>query len=569
MKISKPTRQFVDQDLTINAWESVETYYNDLLQREISTKEEFIQWLKDQSELEAILEEDAAWRYIKMTIDTRDEELSNAYTFFVSEIQPKIAPLEDQLNRKLNASDFTKELESDSAFAILFRRIRKALELYREENVPIFAEVSEESQKFGAISGAQSIEHDDEKLTMQKANVLLKEPNEELRKTIFDKISDRRRQDVDAFNELFDSLLKKRHQIAVNAGFENFRDYKMEAMGRFDYTVQDCYDFHASVKNVIVPISKKLQEERLEKLGKSKFRPWDLSVDPEGKAPLKPFATGEELLQGTVDMFRQIDPYFGDCLATMHTMKHLDLESKEGKSPGGYNYPLYEIGVPFIFMNAVGSQQDLVTMVHEGGHAVHSFLSRDLELTGFKNLPSEVAELASMSMELISMEQWGRFYTQEEDLKRAKKEQLESILKILPWIAQVDEFQHWLYENFNHTTEERTEKWISLCTEYGTGLTDWTDYEDILETSWQRQLHIFEVPFYYIEYGIAQLGALGVWKNSLENKSLAIQQYKDALKLAYTKSIPEIYATAGIKFNFTTDHIKNLADFVEDQLEKL
>ena len=569
MEINKPKRHFVDQNLSIDTWKSVEFYFNDLLEREINSKEEFLQWLKDQSELEAILEEDAAWRYIKMTIDTRDEELSKAYTFFVSEIQPKIAPYEDQLNRKLNDSSFTAELETNTAYKILFRRIRKALELYREENVALFAEVSEESQKFGAISGAQSIEHNKEKLTMQKANVLLKEPDEMLRKTVFDKITDRRRQDVNAFNELFDSLLKKRHQIAVNAGFENFRDYKMEAMGRFDYSVKDCYDFHTSVKNVIVPISKKLQQERLDKLGKTKFRPWDLSVDPEGKKPLKPFSTGDELLKGTVDMFNQIDPYFGDCLATMHTMKHLDLESKEGKSPGGYNYPLYEIGVPFIFMNAVGSQQDLTTMVHEGGHAIHSFLSRDLEMTGFKSLPSEVAELASMSMELLSMEQWGRFYTDQNDLKRAKKEQLESIIKILPWIAQVDEFQHWLYENFEHTREERTEKWISLCIEYGTGLTDWTDYNDVLETSWQRQLHIFEVPFYYIEYGIAQLGALSVWKNSLEDKSLAIQQYKDALKLAYTKSIPEIYSTAGIKFNFTTEHIKNLADFVEDQLAEL
>jgi len=569
MEINKPKRSFVDQNLIIDKWESVEPYFTNLLERKIETKEVFLQWLQDQSELEAILEENAAWRYIKMTINTKDEDLSNAYTFFVTEIQPKIAPLEDQLNKKLDNSSFTKELESDTAYAILFRSIRKALELYRKENVALVAEVSEESQKFGAISAAQSIEHDGEKLTMQKASILLKEPDEDLRKRVFDKIYYRRKEDVSDLNDLFDSLLKKRHQIAVNAGFKNFRDYKMESMGRFDYTVQDCYDFHESVKSVIVPISKKIQSERLKKLGKSKFKPWDLSVDPEGKEPLKPFKTGDELLRGTIEMFNKIDAYFGDCLSTMSEMQHLDLESKDGKSPGGYNYPLYEIGVPFIFMNAVGSQQDLVTMVHEGGHAVHSFLSRDLKLTGFKNLPSEVAELASMSMELLSMEEWGQFYSNEQNLKRAKKEQLESILKILPWIAQVDEFQHWLYENFDHTPAQRTEKWLSLSKEYGTELTDWTGYEDVLETSWQRQLHIFEVPFYYIEYGIAQLGALGVWKNSLENKSLAIDQYKEALKLAYTKSIPEIYAMAGIKFNFTTKHIKNLADFVEQQLLEL
>ena len=569
MKISRPTRSFVDQTLRIENWNSIAPYFKNLVERNIETKEDFLQWLKDQSELEAILEEDAAWRYIKMTINTKDEELSKAYTFFTSEIQPKIAPFDDQLNRKLNDSPFTSELEDDDAFKILFRKVKTSIQLYREENITLFSEVSEESQKFGALSAQQSIEHDGEKLTMQKAASLLKETDEDLRKTVFNKIANRRREDVEKFNELFNTLLKKRHQIAINAGFDNFRDYKMLAMGRFDYSVKDCEDFHSSVKTEIVPLVKKIQEERLAKLGKDKFMPWDTDVDPEGKQPLKPFEKGDDLLEGTIKMLHDIDPYFGDCLATMREMNHLDLDSKEGKAPGGYNYPLYEIGVPSIFMNAVGSHRDLVTMVHEGGHAIHSFLSRELELTGFKNLPSEVAELASMSMELLSMEKWGEFYASEDDLKRAKKEQLETTIRLLPWIAQVDEFQHWLYVNHSHSDEERTEKWLSLSSEYGTGLTDWTGNEDILATSWQRQLHIFEVPFYYIEYGISQLGALSVWKNSLENKELAISQYKSALKLAYTKSIPEIYKTAGVEFNFSTKYIKNLSLFIGEQLKEL
>tara|TARA_R110002072_G_C7976148_1_gene535475 strand:+ start:13374 stop:15083 length:1710 start_codon:yes stop_codon:yes gene_type:complete len=569
MKIARPTRSFVAQNLAINNWDSIAPYFTDLVSRELKSKTDFMQWLKDQSELEAILEEDAAWRYIKMTINTKDESLSNTYTFFTSQIQPEIAPFEDQLNHKLNNCSFTQELEKDEAFHILFRRVKTAIQLYREENIPLFSEVSEESKKFGALSAKQSIDHDGKTLTMQKAATLLKETNEDLRKSIFNKIADRRREDVDAFNDLFNILLKKRHQIALNAGFDNFRDYKMLAMGRFDYTVKDCEDFHSSVKTEIVPIVKKIQVERLKKLGKDKFMPWDTDVDPEGKQPLKPFKEGTDLLKGTVKMFNEIDPYFGDCLATMQEMNHLDLDSKDGKAPGGYNYPLYEIGVPFIFMNAVGSHRDLVTMVHEGGHAIHSFLSRELELTGFKNLPSEVAELASMSMELLSMEKWSEFYPNEDDLKRAKKEQLETIIRLLPWIAQVDEFQHWLYVNYSHSNEERTEKWLALSAEYGTGLTDWTGNEDIFATSWQRQLHIFEVPFYYIEYGISQLGALSVWKNSLKDKELAIAQYKDALRLAYTKSIPEIYKTAGVEFNFTTKHIKDLAQFVELQLSQL
>lgn len=569
MKITRPLRTFVAQDAQIETWESIAPYFEDLVNRDIHSSSDFEQWLRDQSELEAILEENLAWRYIRMTIDTREEALSKAYTYFVSEIQPKIAPYEDQLNRKLVASPFVDSLKDDPAYAILFRSVQKSLELYREENVPLQAEVAEESQKYGALSAAQTIEHDGNTLTMQQAGLLLKEPDETLRKSIFEKVSERRSQDTDALHDLFDALLEKRHQIALNAGFENFRDYKMLAMGRFDYSVQDCFDFHASVKEVIVPIVKKLQQEKLALLGKPAFKPWDLSVDPEGKAPLKPFSGSEALLRGTVNMFERIDPYFGDCLSTMHEMEHLDLESKAGKAPGGYNYPLYEIGVPFIFMNAVGSQQDLVTMVHEGGHAIHSFLSRNLPLTGFKSLPSEVAELASMSMELLSMEEWSEFHKRPEDQKRARKEQLESILKILPWIAQVDEFQHWLYTQPKHTHAERTEKWMELNSAYGTGLSDWTGYEEVQETSWQRQLHIFEVPFYYIEYGIAQLGALGIWKNSLENKRQTIEQYKAALSLAYTRSIPEIYAAAGVRFDFTSDYLRSLATFIDEQLTDL
>lgn len=569
MKITRPERKFVDNNLKIDSWETVESYYQDLLNRALDSKEQFLQWLNDISELEAILEEDLAWRYIRMTINTKDEKLSEAYRFFVTEIQPKLAPLEDQLNRKLNDSEFTEELKNDPAFAILFRRIETALALYREENIPIQSQIAEESQKFGSYSAAQSIEHGGETLTMQKAALLLKETDEALRKEVFEKMVERRREDYEKFDELFDSLLKKRHQVAVNAGFENFRDYKLQAMGRFDYTVQDCRDFHQSVKTKIVPIVKQLQQERLNKLGKELFKPWDLDVDPEGKAPLKPFSDGEELLKGSIGIFDVIDPYFGDCLKTMSEMGHLDLESKDGKAPGGYNYPLYEIGVPFIFMNAVGSHRDLVTMVHEGGHAVHSFLSRDLELTGFKNLPSEVAELASMSMELLTMEEWHLFYPDQSNLNRAKKEQLETILKILPWIAQVDEFQHWLYENHEHNADERRKKWLELSKEYGTGLTDWTGYEDVRTSSWQRQLHIFEVPFYYIEYGIAQLGALGVWMNSLKDKTKAIEDYKSALRLGYTRSIPEIYETAGVKFDFTENHLESLAGFIQEELEKL
>ncbi len=569
MEIKKNNRSFVANDLNISTWDSIKVYFENLVQRTIATKEEFIQWLEDKSELEAVIEEDAAWRYIKMTIDTRDEALNEAYTFFVTKIEPELAPYADLLNKKMVASPYFEELNKDEAYSIYFRSVATALKLYREENIALEAELGEKSQQFGAISAAQSIEFNNETITMQKASSLLREPNETTRKEVYEKIAARRSQDIDQLNQLYNELIQLRHQVAQNAGFENYRDYKFQALGRFDYTKEDCFNFHSSIKKLIVPLVKEIQLERLNLLGKTKFKPWDSEVDPTGKAPLKPFNNGKELLDGTIQMFNQIDPYFGDCLKTMDEMGHLDLDSKEGKAPGGYNYPLYEVGVPFIFMNSVGTQNDLVTMVHEGGHAVHSFLSRDLSLTSFKDVPSEVAELASMSMEMLTMNLWNEFYKNEDDLKRAKKEQLETVLKILPWIAQIDEFQHWIYENATHTENQRTEKWVQLCNEYGTGLTDWTGFEFMQANSWQRQLHLFEVPFYYIEYGIAQLGALAIWKNSITDFKGTIENYKKALSFGYTKTLPDLYKAAGIKFDLSETYLAELVEFVKLELKQL
>ena len=299
------------------------------------------------------------------------------------------------------------------------------------------------------------------------------------------------------------------------------------------------------------------------------MKPWDTQVDVSGKPPLKPFDKGSELIEKTIKCFSSIRPSFGDYLKVMREMKHLDLDSKAGKAPGGFNYPLYEIGVPFIYMNAVGSLRDVVTMVHEGGHAIHSFLSKDLALVDFKDLPSEVAELASMSMELISMEYWDEFFPNEEELKRAKKEQLQQVLETLPWVAQIDKFQHWIYENPNHAIEERYDCWLKLNAEFGNNVIDWTGNEDALKRMWQKQLHLFEVPFYYIEYGMAQLGAIAIWRNYKKDPQKAIDQYEAALKMGYTRPISEIYKTAGIQFDFSKDYVSDLASFVNEELAKL
>ena len=568
MIIQKSKRHFLDEHLKIEAWENLKPYFDDLISRDISQQVDFENWLKDRSELDAVLEEDLAWRYIRMSIETNNESLANDYTFFVTKIQPELAPLEDTLNRKFMESPLRHNY-TDSAYKIYFRSIETQVQLFREKNVSIEAELNELAQKYGAISAAQSIEYNGETLTMQKASQLLKEQDEHIRKSVFDLIVERRRVDTTALDDLYSQLIAKRHELALNVGFENFRDYKFQSLGRFDYTKEDCFAFHEAIRMHIVPLVKEIQLKKLAFFQTAQFKPWNLEVDPEGKAPLKPFQTGKEMLDGCIQMLGNLDPYFADCLKTMEEMGHLDLDSKAGKAPGGYNYPLYEIGVPFIFMNAVGAQRDLVTMVHEAGHAVHSFLSRNLSLTGFKNLPSEVAELASMSMELLSMTEWNHFYSNIDDLNRAKREQLEGILKILPWIAQIDAFQHWVYEHPTHSIAERHAYWSTLSKEFGTGLTDWTGYEDQIETSWQRQLHLFEVPFYYIEYGIAQLGALGVWMNSLNDLEKGLHAYKEALKLGYTKSIPEIYETANVSFDFSSDRLKSLASFIQDELNKL
>ena len=569
MKLPKIERTYLKKDLSLDTFSDVQPYFDELLSRELSSKESFEQWLKDLSEIEAFIEENGAWRYIKMSINTADETLTASYTYFVTEIQPKLAPLNNALNEKMMQSAFVDALTINQAYAILFRSVKVQLDLFREENITIEAYLAEKSQEFGSISAAQTIEHQGETLTMQQASVHLKSQDEILRKDIYEKMAERRRSDIDALNDLYTDLIAHRHQLALNAGFDNYRDYMFQSMGRFDYTKEACFDFHEAVAQKVVPLVKAIQLKKLQKLGKSTFKPWDLDVDPDGHAPLKPFQSGQEMLDKTIEIFDKMDSYFGDCLRTMHTMGHLDLESKAGKAPGGYNYPLYEIGVPFIFMNAVGLHRDLITMVHEGGHAIHSFLNRELELTSFKNIPSEAAELASMSMELLSMKYWEAFYTNDEELKRAKIEHMEDLLKVLPWIAQIDAFQHWVYTHPTHNQEERSEQWLFLGKKFGTGLTDWTGYEDLQRSGWQRQLHLFEVPFYYIEYGIAQLGAIGVWKNSLVNEKEALEKYKSGLALGYTCSLPEIYQTAGVPFDFSPQRIGELMEFVDSYLKTL
>ncbi|MBI2258515.1 MAG: M3 family oligoendopeptidase [Flavobacteriia bacterium] len=570
MLIEKKQRKFLPKEFNFTSWNELEVIYQKLLDLSIQTLDDFKTFLLYKSELDAFIEENAAWRYIKMTIDTQNKEFSDAYTFFITEIQPKLSPFEDLLNKKLlTFQSFIEELSNDKGYSIYFRLCKIAVDLFREENIPIEAEINQLTQQYGAINGAQSIHYQGKDWTLQQASLFLKDKKEELRKEVFELISERRKKDRVALDDLMNQLIEKRHVLALNAGFENFREYKFVAMGRFDYSVKDCLDFHLSIQKHIVPLSREIQQKQANKLGKKLLKPWDTEVDPINEHPLKPFTDGKELFEKTKLLFGEMDTFFEECVALLGDLNHIDLESKKGKAPGGYNYPLYESGVPFIFMNAVGSQRDLTTMVHESGHAIHSILSHSLHLTGFKNLPSEIAEVASMSMELMSMDYWHVFYTNEKDLNRAKKEQLESIISVLPWIACVDEFQHWIYLHPKQTNEDRKNAWTEIQLKFSTGSVDWTEYEDIKSFAWQKQLHIFEVPFYYIEYGFAQLAALSIWKNFKENKEKTLQQYKDCLSLGYTKSLPELYQIAGVFFDFSENYVKELSQFLWKELKKL
>jgi len=565
--IHKKTRTYIPADLEIK-WETLEPLYKDLVERSINSVEELEHWLHDRSELEAALEEDFAWRYIRMTCDTNSEEKLQSFQYFATEIEPKTAPYSNELNKKLVDSPYLNQLDKAKYFVYL-RGIKKSLELFREENIPIQTEIQVEQQKYQSISGSMSVHMGEQEYTLEQVAVFLKDTDRAKRQEVWEKITARRLQEKEKLNDLFDHLRVLRHKVALNAGFENYRDYMFQALGRFDYTPQDCYAFHEAIELEIVPILREHAELRKEALKLETLRPWDLDVNTSGKPALKPFNNGEELIEKSIQCFRNINSYLGERLEIMKDNNLFDVESRKGKAPGGYNYPLSETGAPFIFMNSANTFRDLTTMVHEGGHAVHTFLTADLELNDFKHCPSEVAELASMSMELISMDNWNVFFDNEEDLKRAKRDQLVDVLKTLPWVAVVDQFQHWIYTNPDHLASERAEAWLKIYEPFGAGFADWSGLEEAEANLWQKQLHIFEIPFYYIEYGFAQLGAIAVYKNYKENPEKALDQYLSALKLGYTKTIKEIYETAGIKFDFSAAYVKELADFIKGEIAKL
>jgi oligoendopeptidase F len=564
----KKTRQFVAEDFVVTDWEQLLPYFETLMEMPLETQADIEHWLHCSSELGAVLDEDRAWRFIKMTCNTTDEEIKQRYDHFTSNILPQWSIKDNELRIKLYNSPAFAALDDDK-YLIVKRSVKKRIELFKEENVPLQTKIGIRSREFDEIASSLSVEYKGERMTLQKAAALLEDSDRTVREEIWRKIMEARLEKKAELDKLFDDLAELRGQVAKNAGYASFADFKFDALGRFDYTRKDCFDFHRAIEEVVKPQLVARARVRQQNLGLEALRPWDLNVDEQSKGALKPFIGTQDLIDKSIRLFQKLDPVFASQFGLMRDMGYLDLESRMGKAPGGYNYSLAETGVPFIFMNAVGTQGDLTTMLHEIGHAVHSFATHFIKIGEFKHMPAEIAELASMSMELITLDFLDEFYPDSADLKRAKREQLIRPLTLLPWIAAIDAFQFWVYDHPGHSVEEREQAWKEIFLRFHGDQVNWDGLEDVLKNYWQKQGHVFDLPFYYIEYGIAQLGAIAVWRNYRLHQEKGLADYKHALALGYTRPIPEIYAAAGVKFEFSAAYIQELISFLVAEIDQL
>ncbi len=556
-------RQFLSQDLDLGNWDAIEPYFNQLVDSPVDSQQQLEDWMMKLSELSAAIGEEASLRYIRMTCNTDDPELEAAYLHYVQEVLPNCEPLFFELSKKFLAAPGRGDLPQER-YEVYTRNRQNDVELFRQENIALQTEDETLSQQYQKMCGEQTAQFDGREHTIPQLVKYLEETDREKRRAAWKAATSRQLQDRAAMEDIFDRMLELRHQMAVNAGFSNFIDYQFRRLGRFDYTPEDCEMFHSAVEKVIRPIRKKLLEKRKEKLGLEKLCPWDLQVDPEGRMPLRPFGSSEELVSGTDQIFAAVDPSFSSDFNVLRTKELLDLDSRKGKAPGGYQSTLDEARLPFIFMNATGRNQDVFTLLHEGGHAFHALAYRDEPLHSYRNAPIEFCEVASMGMEMMACEKLESFYN-ESDAQRARESHLEDIIMLLPWIMRVDAYQHWLYKNPGHTRQQRAEKWLELEKRFADEL-DWPELPEIRECSWMTKLHFFCVPLYYIEYGIAQLGALQLWVRYLADASDAVRRYREGLALGNSRPLPELFETAGLRFAFDEEMLRPLATELENQL---
>lgn len=541
-------RRFVPEDLPLGDWAALAPLFEDLEKRPLLARRDAEQALLDLSELLSAVEEEGAIRYIRMTCDTTNPEYEKAYLAFLEGVVPRVEEALHCLRLRFTQSPAWKDLPPER-YQVLQRKWENAVAIFREENIPLKVEEEKLGQRYQKIFGAMTVEFEGRTHTLQQMAKYLEEPDRRLRERAWELIAERRLQDKDEIEDIFEELLSLREKRAKNASFENFRDYAFRERERFDYGPKECEGFHKGVEEAVVPLLRLLHKERAKRLGLKKLRPWDLLVDPEGRPPLRPFEHPEDLIRGVGEIFRRLDLQLGELFRRMASLGLLDVANRPGKAPGGYQSTLTERRLPFIFMNAVGRDQDLWTLLHESGHAFHTLLCRDEPLHMYRDPPLEFAEVASMGMELLASPFLDVFYPEEEERKRSLEEHLYAIVRLLSWVATIDAFQHWLYTHPGHSRAERHKAWVEIFQRFA-GLEDWSGYEEVLENEWHRQLHLFLAPFYYIEYGIAQLGALGLWQKSLEDRESALDGYKKALALGGAEPLPKLFAAAGLPFDF-------------------
>lgn len=561
-------RRFLPGTVDLGTWASLEPHFDRLeaAGRACATVEDLERWLVDLGEVTSAIDEERARRYIAMTCHTEDGGAEKAYLHFVEEVEPPMKPRLFALARLYAGHPLRGRLDA-RRYAVLDRAKVLEVELFREENVPLETEEARVAQQYQKLTGGLTVMFDGAERTVAQMGRYQEVPDRSVRESAWRVVADRWVQEEDACDGLFDTLRGLRAKVAANAGFDDYRAYAFKARGRFDYGPDDCLRFHDAIEEVVMPVMRRLQARRRAQMGVPALRPWDTAVDPLGRPPLKPFSETSELEERSQRIFDRLDPALAGDFRRMRDLRLLDLANRKGKAPGGYQYTLSEARLPFIFMNAVGLQRDVETLLHEAGHAFHALASRDEPLAPYRDCPIEFCEVASMAMELLAADKLGEFYG-EEEARRARRTHLEGVVGVFPWIATIDAFQHWAYTHPGHGRDERRAAWLSLMDRFG-GDVDWSGLEAARRCRWHRQLHVFIHPFYYVEYGIAQLGALQVWVNAGRDAAQALARYRSALALGGSRPLPELFQAAGCRWDFSKDAVRPLLEAVEAELDRL
>ncbi len=558
--------RFIPPTLDATQWSQLEPLYQKLLDRTLKCANCLQGLILDRSELDAAAAEAEANLYIAMTCHTDDADIKARFLKFVEEVDPNLKRVGFDLDRKIVESPHASALDQ-ARYGTLLRSLKQEVKLFRAENVPLQTEVTKLDQQYSEINGAMTVQFDGTERTLPQMARFLEETDRARREASWRVVAERRLQDVTRIDAIYDEMLQLRAKMAANAGYPNFRDFQHDRLQRFDYTPAHCAAFHEAVEKTCVPLARRMHERRAKALGLTALRPWDLKVDVKGRSPLRPFEGADQMVERTSKVYHRMDSELAQMFDSMRGGGCLDLDSRKGKAPGGYQYQRQLSRVPFIFMNAAGMHRDLTTMVHEAGHAFHSLLSKNDPILAYRGSPMEFAEVASMSQELLTLPYLEEFFSTA-DAERARRELLEGVISMLPWIAQIDAFQHWVYLNPGHSSAERTKAWLDLDARFG-GALDWSGIEGSRAHMWQRQLHLFGMPFYYIEYGIAQLGALQLWLASKKSEKDALAAYKRALTLGGSKPLPELFAAAGLRFDFGPATVQSLMDAVGAELDRL